>query len=140
MASIPQNNGLFPESGLINDLSSGYNRAKLAWYNIEPILQERRSSNNPLKNDLAELSKPETRQVLLKEIFPKRSTQFGEGLLTTFDLAFYPKDRGPYNFESRNSRIDGNGKLLNPKQSWGGLMRNISHTTHYCRIYRRMVY
>lgn len=128
MASIPQNNGLFPESGLINDLSSGYNRAKLAWYNIEPILQERRSSNNPLKNDLAELSKPETRQVLLKEIFPKRSTQFGEGLLTTFDLAFYPKDRGPYNFESRNSRINGNGKLLNPKQSWGGLMRNIDQT------------
>ncbi|MBK8310233.1 MAG: cell surface protein SprA [Chitinophagaceae bacterium] len=94
MASIPQNNGLFPESGLINDLSSGYNRAKLAWYNIEPILQERRSANNPLQNNPEELSKPETRQVLLKEIFPKRSTQFGEGLLTTFDLAFYPKDRG----------------------------------------------
>ncbi|HRA10983.1 MAG TPA: cell surface protein SprA, partial [Chitinophagaceae bacterium] len=80
MASIPQNNGLFPESGLINDLSSGYNRAKLAWYNIEPILQERRSANNPLQNNPEELSKPETRQVLLKEIFPKRSTQFGEGL------------------------------------------------------------
>ncbi|MBK6992263.1 MAG: cell surface protein SprA [Chitinophagaceae bacterium] len=128
MASIPQNNGLFPESGLINDLSSGYNRAKLAWYNIEPILQERRSANNPLQNNPEELSKPETRQVLLKEIFPKRSTQFGEGLLTTFDLAFYPKDRGPYNFESRASRINSNGKLLNPKQSWGGLMRNIDQT------------
>jgi len=128
MASIPQNNGLFPESGLINNLSSGFNRAKLAWYNIEPILQERRSANNPLQNNPEELSKPETRQVLLKEIFPKRSTQFGEGLLTTFDLAFYPKDKGPYNFEDRASRINSNGKLLNPKQSWGGLMRNIDQT------------
>jgi cell surface protein SprA len=90
LASVPQGNGLFPESNLVNDLRSGYNRAKLAWYNIEPTLQDRRSSNNPLRNDLAELSRPETRQVLQTEIFPKRSTQFGEGLLTTFDLAFYP--------------------------------------------------
>ncbi len=49
-------------------------------------------------------------------------------MLTTFDLAFYPKDRGPYNFEARNTRINGNGKLLNPQQAWGGLMRNIDQT------------
>lgn len=128
MASIPQGNGLFTESALNNDLRSGYNRAKLAWYNIEPVLQERRNSNNPLQNDLDELSKPETRQVLQKEIFPRRSTQFGEGLLTTFDLAFYPKDKGPYNFEFDPARVDANGKLRNPRQAWGGLMRNIDQT------------
>ncbi|MEQ1676052.1 MAG: cell surface protein SprA, partial [Chitinophagaceae bacterium] len=124
MASIPQGNGLFPESGTINDLQSGYNRAKLAWYNIESILQERNSGNNPIK-DLNELSKPETRQVLQKEIFPKRSTQFGEGLLTTFDLAFYPKEKGPYNFQTN---LTPGGTLTNPKKSWGGLMRNIDQT------------
>lgn len=128
LASIPQNNGLFIESSRINDLSSGYNRGKIAWYNIEAVLQEKGSSNNPLRNDLAELSKPETRQVLQKEIFPKRSTQFGEGLLTTFDVAFYPKDKGPYNFEYRNGRVNANGKLVNPKEAWGGLMRNIDQT------------
>ncbi|HEY6062200.1 MAG TPA: cell surface protein SprA [Chitinophagaceae bacterium] len=128
MASIPQNNGLFPESALNNDLRSGYNRAKIAWYNIEPVLQEKRSSNNPLRNDLAELSKPETRQVFQNEIFPKRSTQLGENLLTTFDVAFYPKDKGPYNFEYRNTRVNANGKLINPKEAWGGLMRNIDQT------------
>ncbi len=135
MASIPQgNNGpgggspLFPESALNNDLASGYNRAKIAWYQIESVLQEKRSSDNPLRNDLAELSKPETRQVFRKEIFPNVSTQFGEGLLTTFDLAFYPRDKGPYNYESRNTRVNANGKLINPKQAWGGLMRNIDQT------------
>ncbi len=135
LASVPQgNNGpggagpLFPESAFNNDLRSGYNRGKIAWYNIESVLQERRNSNNPLQNDLAELSKPETRQVLQKEIFPRRSTQFGEGLLTTFDIAFYPKDRGPYNFETSNTRVNTNGKLINPKQAWGGLMRNIDQT------------
>ncbi|HEX4876159.1 MAG TPA: cell surface protein SprA [Chitinophagaceae bacterium] len=128
LASVPQGNGLFPESSLSNDLRSGYNRAKIAWYNIEPVLQEKRNANNPLRNDLNELSRPETRQVLQREIFPRRSTQFGEGLLTTFDIAFYPKDKGPYNFENRNTRINANGRLTNPKQSWGGMMRNIDQT------------
>ncbi len=126
LASVPQGQpGLFPEGSLVNDLASGYRRAKTAWYNIEPVLQERRNTNNPLRSDLAELSRPETRQVLQQEIFPKRSLDFGQGLLTTFDLAFYPKDKGPYNFDTDGSRIDGNNRLRNPQNSWGGLMRNI---------------
>ena len=128
LSSVPQGNGLFPEANLNNDLASGYNRAKLAWYNIEPVLQEKSNGNNPLRNNPAELSKPETRQVLQKEIFPKRSTQFGEGLLTTFDVAFYPKEKGPYNFEYRSGRMNANGQLTNPRQAWGGMMRNIDQT------------
>lgn len=128
LASIPQGNNMFPESSLNNNLASGYNRAKIAWYNIESVLQERRNSNNPLAGDLEEISKPETRQVLLREIFPKRSTQFGEGLLTTFDLAFYPRDKGPYNYQTDPSRVNGNGRLTNPQQAWGGLMRSVDQT------------
>lgn len=128
LASVPQGNGLFPESAFNNDLRSGYNRGKLAWYNIEPTLQERRSPSNPLRNDVNELSKPETRQVLRREIFPRQFTQFGEGLLTTFDLAFYPREKGPYNFEASTGRLDANGNLRFPRQAWGGLMRNIDQT------------
>ena len=128
LASVPQGNGLFPESSFVNDLRSGYRRGKLAWYNIEPTLQERRNSNNPLRNELAELSKPEVRQVLQNEIFPRKSTQYGEGLLTTFDLAFYPKEKGPYNFQSAATKINANGRLLRPDSSWGGIMRNIDQT------------
>lgn len=127
LASVPQGNGLFTESSLSNDLRSGNNRGKLAWYNIEPVLQERRNANNPI-TDLNELSDPRVRQVLQKEIFPRRSTQYGEGLLTTFDLAFYPKDKGPYNFETDPTRLDATGKLRNPRNAWGGLMRNIDQT------------
>jgi cell surface protein SprA len=125
MSSVPQNNGLFPEASLLNNLESGYRRAKLAWYNIEPVLQDRRNSNNPIRNDPAELSKPETRQVLYQELFPNRSLDFGQGLLTTFDLAFYPMQKGPYNFESRAGKIDANGRLLNRRESWGGIMRSL---------------
>jgi len=134
LASAPQRsqdangNILFPEAEDHNALTYGYNRGKLAWYNIEQVLQETRNQNNPLRNDLNELSKPETRQVYSSEIFPNRSTDIGQSLITTFDLAFYPKERGPYNFEYRNGRINANGNLLNPKQAWGGLMRNIDQT------------
>jgi len=134
LSSTPQKaqdangNILFPEAQLNNNLAYGYNRAKLAWYNIEQVLQELNNSNNPLKGNADELSKPETRQVYSNEIFPNKTTDFGQSLITTFDLAFYPKQKGPYNFEFRNTRINSNGNLLNPKEAWGGLMRNLDQT------------
>jgi cell surface protein SprA len=136
LSSVPQKsqdqngNILFPEADLQDNLASGYNRAKLAWYNIEQVLQERRNSDNPLKNQpnfLSELSKPETRQVLQSEIFPKRTNDIGQSLLTTFDMAYYPRERGPYNFRTQNLE-PGSGKLLQPQRSWGGIMRNIDQT------------
>lgn len=133
LASVPQNspdqngNILFPEATLNNNLASGYNRAKLAWYNIEPVLQERKNSNNPLRNDPAELSKPETRQVLSTEIFPQRTNDLGQNLLTTFDMAYYPKERGPYNFRTTDLNPS-NGGLNTPRKSWGGIMRSIDQT------------
>lgn len=133
LASTPQNspdkdnNILFPEATLNNNLASGYNRAKLAWYNIEPVLQERKNSNNPLRNDPAELSKPETRQVLSTEIFPQRTNDLGQNLLTTFDLAYYPQERGPYNFRTSDLNPS-NGALMTPRKSWGGIMRSIDQT------------
>ncbi len=134
LASVPQNSRdannqiLFPEAQLSNDLSGGYRRAKLAWYNIEQRLQERRDNDNPLRNNIAELIKPETRLVYQSEIFPKRSTDIGQAILTTFDLAYYPKERGPYNFVADPSKINTNGSLINPRQSWAGIMRNIDQT------------
>ncbi|HEX2536462.1 MAG TPA: cell surface protein SprA, partial [Chitinophagaceae bacterium] len=134
LASVPQNapdannNILFPEADLQNDVASGFNRARLAWYNIEPVLQERRNSNNPLRSDAEELSRPETRQVLQEEIFPQRTADIGQGLLTTFDLAYYPREKGPYNYEARPGRINERGQFLNPRGAWGGIMRNIDQT------------
>jgi cell surface protein SprA len=133
LASVPQKavdkngNILFPEANLNNNVASGYNRAKLAWYNIEPVLQELKAENNPIKN-AAELSKPQTRQVIQREIFPQRTSDLGQALLTTFDLAYYPKEKGPYNFVTETSKINGNGNLLQPKKAWGGIMRNVDQT------------
>ena len=119
-------NILFPEATAFDDLEYGKNRAKLAWYNIEPILQERRNPNNPIRNDLAQLSDPRVRSVGQQEIFPRRTPDYGQSQLVTFDLAYYPKERGPYNYDAVN--VDNNGLLRTPNKRWGGIMRGIDQT------------
>jgi len=127
LASTPQNNGLFAESSLSNDLAYGYNRAKLAWYNIEPNLQDSKGANNPVKG-YQDFSDPRIRAINQQEIYPTKSIDYGQAQLVTFDLAFYPSDRGPYNFDARNGSVGGDGKLQNPKTRWGGIMRAIDQT------------
>ncbi|MBX9784475.1 MAG: cell surface protein SprA [Chitinophagaceae bacterium] len=117
---------IFPEATLINQLDYGYGRAKLAWYNIEPVLQNKDEPNNPLRRDGTELSDPRVRLVRRREIFPQATPDLGQNQLITFDMAFYPTDRGPYNYDARPGSINGaNGKMLNPKNRWGGIMRAI---------------
>lgn len=128
-ATDTSGNLLFPEAALDNNLAYGKNRARIAWYQIEPTLQAYKGSNNPFSNNAVELSDPRVRQVYQREIFPQRTTGFGESLLTTFDLAYYPTDKGPYNYDdvatATSAGVNSAGKLNNPKTRWGGLMRSI---------------
>jgi len=134
LASVPSGatdrlgNLIFPEGTgpLSNDnINAGKNRARINWYQIEPTLQQYKGSNNPFSNNRIELSDPRVRQVYQREIFPQKTTGFGESQLVTFDLAYYPQDKGPYNYDVA---VDANGRLTNPRARWGGLMRNIEQT------------
>ncbi len=109
-------------------LDYGKSRAKIAWYQIEQTLQQYKGTNNPFSNNAAELSDPRVRQVFQKEIFPQRTTGFGESQLVTFDLAYYPKDRGPYNYDTDPARVNSNGTFKDPKTRFGGLMRSLDQT------------
>lgn len=123
LASTPANNDLFPEANQRDTLAYGFNRAKLAWYNIEPILQDKRNSNNPIDDDL--INNPSVRLIKVTEIYPNRTPDFGQAQLVTFDMAYYPTDIGPYNFDARAGSVTAEGKLLNPKTRWGGIMRGL---------------
>jgi len=61
-------------------------------------------------------------------LFPQRTTNITDVITSTFDLAYYPTDRGPYNFTDDNSNVDGSGKLTNPQKRWGGIMRSLDQT------------
>jgi cell surface protein SprA len=62
------------------------------------------------------------------EIFPQRTTDFGQNQLITFDLAYYPTEKGSYNFESSTAAIDNNNRLRIPNKNGVDLMRNIDQT------------
>ncbi|MDQ2863304.1 MAG: cell surface protein SprA, partial [Bacteroidota bacterium] len=119
---------LFPEAADNNQLDYNKNRAKIAWYQIEPTLQDPKNINNPLRGNKDALSDPRVRAISQTEIFPQITTDFGQNQLVTFDLAYYPTDRGPYNYVATSGDVNSTGKLLKPAQRWGGLMRSIDQT------------
>ena len=121
-------NILFPEADSSNSLAYGKNRAALAWYQIEPTLQDPKNINNPLKGDRTALSDPRVRAVSQTEIFPQRTTDFGQNQLITFDLSYYPRERGPYNYVTSTTELNADGKFISPKTKWGGLMRSLDQT------------
>ena len=131
LASTPQGNGLFPESTITDSLLYGFNRAKLAWYNIEPTLQDNSNTNNPVRG-YQNFSDPRISPVNTQQLYPQETPQLGQSQLITFDLAYYPSDRGPYNFDvtpgTYHQGILPSGKLRNPETRWGGIMRSIDQT------------
>jgi cell surface protein SprA len=124
LSGTPQ---LFPEAQLIDNLAYGYNRAKVAFYNIDPVFYNRGGfSTLPagLRNDKNELSNHYVREIIEQEVFPFKETSTGQSLvLPTLDIAYYPSIRGPYNYATTG--FNQSGALNNPRSRWGGLMRRI---------------
>jgi hypothetical protein len=131
LASTPSKQSqLFPESSLNNDLAYGFNRAKLAWYIIDPSLYTGGASvPDNIRNDPEITSDQRMREVLVKEVFPNYSLSTNEARnLAMFDLAYYPAQRGPYNYDVEglagiSQGIDANGNLVDPASRWAGIMR-----------------
>lgn len=117
---------LFPESQLSNDLAYGYNRAKIAFYNIDPNFY-RNIGLTPSNITKQELSDHRVRAVMDTEVFPTKDSPTGMPMfLPTLDIAYYPTLRGPYNYSTQN--IGSDGSLLNPQSRWGGIFRKIDVT------------
>ena len=124
LSSVPREDGKTYDK---TDLSSGYERARLAWYTVDPIFTRRSSTLTPshLKDDPDQLSNHYVREVYVNELYPNRDQNTYSGATSTLsplNLAFYPSERGPYNF---NPNLDSNGRLPNPQGNWGGMMRKL---------------
>ena len=134
LASIPQGQpSMFPEAALHDTLATGYNRAKLAWYTIDPLFIRSGSNANNLKPDHIspdDQSDHRVREVLETEVFPNKQPPQGQPLnIPVLDLSYYPSERGPYNFDVSpspySSGLNPDGTLINPDRRWGGVMRKI---------------
>ena len=132
IASIPQGQDmLFPEARFNDNLISGYNRAKLAWYVIDPIfLRNGSSTPDHIKDNPDTQSSHFVREIYENEIFPYRESTTGIPTnITVLNLAYYPDEKGPYNFDTDpgpySRGMNSDGGLNDPDSRWGGIMREI---------------
>ncbi len=126
LASTPSK---YWESRLSNDERYGYNRALMAWYCIDPIFTNRNSTLTPshIKTDTKQLSNHYVRPVYELELYPNKSqtSYTSNSTLNVMNVAFYPKERGPYNL---TRDVDDQGNLRLPRTRWGGMMRKMDNT------------
>ena len=125
LASTPKKEGTaatYDDFGAnATDVSYGYKRARINWYSIDPTFYTDNVTGN--QNDVS-LNK--TRRIYSDELYPQTVIAAGQStVVNTLDLSYYPKDRGPYNF---NSAAASNNVLPNPDKNWGGIMRPLTTT------------
>ncbi|MFK8036739.1 MAG: cell surface protein SprA [Crocinitomicaceae bacterium] len=131
LASIPQNQTkLFPESSIKAGTASGFNRSKLAWYSIDQTFFFNNSQTPDNIRDNDTIANDSRMRILGKqELFPSLVAPQGTANnINTFDLSYYPNERGPYNYDTTDAFIDVDGKFTNPTDRWAGIMRALTTT------------
>ena len=107
-----------------NDLSYGYKRAKFSWYTIDPVFYV----DQPAGIDDNDVSSNRTRRIFSQELFPNINIPQGQtNVISTLDLTYYPRERGPYNYNpvtASNNQFP----VLDAPNNWGGIMRAINTT------------
>ncbi|WP_370898515.1 T9SS outer membrane translocon Sov/SprA [Chryseobacterium gossypii] len=120
LASKPEKNQsdpLFQGAGTSNDLTNGYGRGLLSWYNIDQRFWGV-GGRAPAGITPQSMSNHASRRVQLSEIYNNRDFVAGEQTYThTFDISYYPQEKGPYNV---------NPNTESTQQRWAGIMRPIS--------------
>ncbi len=120
LASTPSE---FAESKFNNDLRYGYNRAKLAWYTIDPLFL-RDNSTTPANIRKNKQISPYVTEVYEQDIFKnKDNANNTPSNISVLNLAYYPKERGPYNYET--TKVNADGTLQEPNIRWGGIQREV---------------
>jgi cell surface protein SprA len=124
LSSVPS---MFANHDDKTTLKSGFERSLMAWYNIDPLFTRRSSSLTPshIKSDLDQLSNYYVREVYVRELYPNRNQSNYSGATSTLpilNLAYYPNERGPYNF---NPDLNKDGTVKSPSSHWGGMMRRL---------------
>lgn len=120
LASTPLGDPRFDLSGgRPFDLRAGYKRAKLAWYTIDNEFHRETSRFRPESITDKDRENHYVRPIDVDEIFHYLEKQQGQWWQTTFDLAYYPTERGQYNY---NPNLTNSGLLADdPTTNWAGI-------------------
>jgi len=126
LSTVPKtpDNRFDPSNGSVDDIRSGYKRAKLSWYQVDNSVFYLPNGRSLRPNGIDDeaLANHYVRKVGPQEIFPFRDQTLGNFNEQILDIAYFPSERGPYNY---NTDLDANGLLKNPKNNWAGMMTAI---------------
>ncbi len=122
LSSAPDSIGVVDRGGiqLASDSVRTNWRAGLAWYTAE----RGRNAQERIARDVAfnTSNYPAIRPIFPTEVFPgKQLLPEEEGQpISTFDIFFDPRDRGPYNYTT-----DFNDFVSSPEETWGGIVTTL---------------
>ncbi|SMG06820.1 T9SS outer membrane translocon Sov/SprA [Arenibacter troitsensis] len=102
----------------VNSVESGFGRAKMAWYTVDPIFY---SNQRPTALNDDDISTNETRRIYIQDVFNQDVAQGQTLAQNTLDIAYYPDMKGPYN-------ANPNFTTEQPQDKWAGIMRSLSST------------
>ena len=130
LASVPSTK---PESRFSDDNNedvrlSGVNRARVAWYIIDRFIN--------VAPDIVNAN-PFTRRIQQPDLFDRQIAQGQLQDLLTFDLTYFPDERGPYNYDrpqgtevSAGIQLSADGQqieLREPETRWAGVQRYLNN-------------
>ena len=103
-------------------LGANYRRAKMAWYTIDNVFYRNTGPSRPANITKDDTENHYVRSIGQQEVI-KRDRQQIVVNEPTFDIAYYPSERGMYNY---NPNLNPDGTLPNPKSNFGAITRAIT--------------
>ncbi len=119
-ASTPKtdDNRFDPSLGAQDDITAMYKRAKLSWYSIDNVFYRTGGRSKPQNITDQDIANHFVRPISPQELFPQRDREVINTNYPTFDIAYFPSEKGVYNL---NPDVTDSGLLRNPESNWGGI-------------------
>ncbi|MCS7018220.1 MAG: cell surface protein SprA [Cytophagales bacterium] len=130
LGSVPNQ---FRPTNPSNPLEYSYRRARLAWYTVDNTVFFNRGLGQAPPSNISQQDRCNhyVRPISFDEIFRGRDPQMLNNPDMTMDLAFYPEERGMYNY---NPNLLPDGRLPNPRQNFGAITKGITHDIDFDNI------
>lgn len=120
----------FPNAHASRGIDNRYQSAKIAWYTVDNSIFYRAGGNNrPSNISDTDLENHYERAVLPQEIFRQRDQTLVNFNEPIFDVAYFPHERGQYNYNPNFNMESANDDLVEDR--WGGITRAISNEVDF---------
>ncbi len=127
-ATPKRDDNKFDLSNLTPDrLGVNHKRARIAWYTIDNIFYRSVSRAKPANITEEDLDNHYTRSISQMEVI-KRDRQTIVINEPAFDIAYFPSERGMYNY---NTDLNSDGTLKDPRSNFGAITRAITNEVDF---------